>query len=107
MVEVRVYNTYHRDAPVGAVYIGRGRGSTWGNPYAISPDMDRSAVIAAHRADLLANPAELRRARTELAGKSLVCFCKPAPCHGDTLAWVANCCDDEFAGLLAASKEQS
>ena len=99
----KVHNTHHLDAPQGAVYIGRGRGSTWGNPYEIGTHGDRDEVIAAHKADLLANPEELVRVRTELAGKSLVCFCKPAACHGDTLLWIANCPPQEFAELLDAA----
>lgn len=106
----RVHNRYHRDAPSDAVYIGRGTGARgqWGNPFVIGPveegkDGSRDEVIAKHRAWLLAQPELLRRVRAELAGRSLVCFCKPAACHGDTLLEVANCSETEFAALLDAS----
>lgn len=75
-----------------------------GNPYTIGEHGDRAEVIARHRADLLSNTTELRRARHELAGKSLICFCAPAACHGDTLLWVANCPGEEFELILVATE---
>ena len=35
--------------PPGAVYIGRGRGGSWGNPFEIGKDGDRDEVVAKHR----------------------------------------------------------
>lgn len=108
----RVHNRYHGDAPPGAVYIGRGAGARgqWGNPFVIGPPEDgkdgtREAVIAKHRAWLLAQPDLLRRVRAELAGRALLCFCKPAACHGDTLLEVANCDEETFAALLRSAGE--
>ncbi len=71
----------------GAVYIGRG--SKWGNPYKIGEDGDRAQVIAKHEAWLRQQP-ELMAALGELRGRDLVCFCAPAPCHGDLLLRLAN-----------------
>lgn len=68
------------------VYIGRG--SKWGNPYAIGVDGDRETVIEKFRIYLWAS---IRRGDItiqdllELDGKTLGCFCKPAACHGDVL----------------------
>lgn len=76
--------------PPGAVYIGRGRGSIWGNPFTIGRDGDRGTVIRRHREWLLARPELIARARADLAGKDLVCFCAPRACHGDTLIELAN-----------------
>lgn len=84
----KVYNKYHGDAPEGSVYIGRG--SPWGNPFKIGPNADRAAVISAHRTWLLKNPELVARVKVELRGKNLICFCKPAACHGDTLLEIAN-----------------
>lgn len=84
----RVFNKYHRDAPPGAVYIGRG--SPYGNPFVIGTNGDRDEVIAVHRDWIREQPELLERVRRDLAGKSLVCFCYPKPCHGDTLVEVAD-----------------
>jgi len=87
-----VLNFYHvgKTVPSGAVYIGRGRGSTWGNPFEIGKHGDRDEVVARHREWFLSQPALIERARRELRGRNLVCFCKPKSCHGDVLVEVAN-----------------
>ena len=90
----RVFNKHHRNAPPGAVYIGRG--SPYGNPFVIGRDGDRAAVIAAYEAHLLSDVALLERVRTELRGRDVVCFCAPAPCHGDVLVRIANEQDTDF-----------
>ena len=69
------------------VYIGRG--SLWGNPYPIGPGSDREAVIRRYEDHLRSSP-KLLAAVEGLHGKSLGCFCAPAPCHGDILAAFAD-----------------
>jgi hypothetical protein len=70
------------------VYIGRP--SVWGNPFAIGRDGDRGEVIRKYEAWLRARPAMMERARQELRGKVLACWCAPQACHGDVLLRVAN-----------------
>lgn len=75
------------------VYIGRG--SAWGNPYAIGIDGDRDEVIRKYHYDfergyLKSNKQQL----LQLRGKILGCHCKPYPCHGDILADYLNALDD-------------
>lgn len=84
----RVWNKRDAAAPATATYIGRP--SKWGNPYAIGADGSREQVIDKYREWLLANPDLVRQAQQELAGKDLLCFCSPLPCHGDVLLEVAN-----------------
>lgn len=73
--------------PPGSIYIGRP--SKWGNPFVIGRDGTRAEVIAKHRAWICDQP-ELIAALSELRGRNLVCFCAPAPCHGDVLSELAN-----------------
>lgn len=84
----RTLNKYKVGIPPGAVYIGRP--SKWGNPFVIGRDGSRDEVIAKYRAWLDTHPELVAAARRELAGKDLVCFCSPQPCHGDVLIEVAN-----------------
>lgn len=84
------------------VYIGRARSTGpnrdgyFGNPFVLpttrARPADRAAAIANYRTYLERRVAtdEAFRARVlELRGKTLGCFCKPAPCHGDELvAWI-------------------
>ena len=76
----------NRRAEPHDVYIGRG--SIWGNPFKIGADGTREEVIAKYRDRLLASPTLLAQLPT-LRGKTLGCYCKPAACHGDVLAELA------------------
>lgn len=81
--------------PSNAVLIGRP--SKWGNPFVIGRDGTREQVIEKYKVWILSNPTLVAQARTELAGKDLVCYCKPAACHGDILHRVANADNPECA----------
>lgn len=77
--------------PEGAIYVGRP--TPWGNPYVASrPDAEcRTAAVGAYRRHLAEHYNLAERARTELAGKDLACWCPlSAPCHGDVLLEIAN-----------------
>ena len=75
-------------APTPAdVYIGRP--SKWGNPFVIGKDGTREDVIFKYHTSLTYRP-DLLAALPELAGKRLVCWCKPQACHGDVLARLVN-----------------
>ena len=47
--------------------------------------LDRDDAINCHRAWFMAQPKLIARARRELKGKRLACFCAPARCHADNL----------------------
>jgi hypothetical protein len=83
----RVLNKHVCGTPTGAVYIGRG--GRWGNPFRIGVDGDHAAVIAQYEAWLRGQHG-LLRTLGELRDKDLVCYCAPAPCHGDLLVRLAN-----------------
>lgn len=79
----RLYNKRVGDVPSSAVYIGRP--GPWGNPFSIGQDGDRATVIQKYREWLAARPALQAQMRKELAGRDLVCWCHPHPCHGDII----------------------
>lgn len=76
--------------PPGAVYIGRGHGSIWGNPFVIGADGTREEVIQKYAAWAFSTPELIVKAKEDLVGKDLVCFCAPKACHGDVLMAIAN-----------------
>jgi len=84
----RVFNKRHRDAPFGAIYVGRP--GAWGNPFVGGIDGTRDEVVAKLRSKLMADPAMLAAAKRDLRGKHLVCFCAPLACHADVLLEIAN-----------------
>lgn len=89
----RVWNKRDPNVPTGAVYVGRP--SKWGNRFKLrySDDADRQRVIAEYRWWLTSDTERCARAKRELRGKHLVCWCAPAPCHAEVLLEIANADD--------------
>lgn len=75
-----------------------GRGTLWGNPYAIGNDGDREEVIRKFAYDFnkgfLRGGDEFNEKLKLLRGHTLGCHCKPFACHGDILARYLNELDD-------------
>lgn len=73
------------------VYIGRAMPryglttSIFANPFHIGDDGDRDEVIEKYRDFLRQTPGLADKARRELQGKKLVCWCFPQACHGDVI----------------------
>jgi hypothetical protein len=81
------------------VYIGRSRNGLgeWGNPFSFKPGTKaefvlptREEALAAYEQWLLGQPELVAKAKRELKGKRLGCWCKPLSCHGDILARIAS-----------------
>lgn len=72
------------------VYIGRRNGryklpaSIWGNPFKVGRDGTGEEVLEKYRNHVLNSP-ELMHNLYKLRGKTMGCWCKPGPCHGDVL----------------------
>ena len=64
------------------IYIGRG--SKWGNPFRINNFLSRENAIEAYKLWIVSQP-DLMASLDELRDKTLGCYCKPLPCHGDVL----------------------
>lgn len=69
------------------IYIGRP--SKWGNPFEIDKDGSREEVIEKYKQWFFQQNDLLSQIK-ELKGKTLGCWCKPKPCHGDFLCELAN-----------------
>lgn len=81
-------NVVHCQMTPHDVYVGRP--SRWGNPFKLTRERDRVAVIERYRQWLLSQPELIAAARRELRGKVLGCWCAPKLCHADVLAEIAN-----------------
>lgn len=62
------------------------RPTVYGNPFVIGKDGDRAEVIRKFREYFLSNPYLMQKAKSELQGKVLACFCDPLPCHAHIIA---------------------
>jgi len=85
-----------KDGPVQPHEVFIGRGGEWGNPFKIQAGRTREMAISLYRAllwDEVKSGEVTLESLAALHGKTLVCFCKPEPCHGDVLeaaaAWAA------------------
>ena len=58
--------------------------SKWANPFSIKEAGSVQAAVEQYRDHILQSP-RLLSALNELEGKTLGCWCKPGPCHGDVL----------------------
>ncbi|KKM18602.1 hypothetical protein LCGC14_1664070 [marine sediment metagenome] len=80
------------------VYIGRGDGCRWGNPFSHLPATSSLAefVVSSREESIVRyrewimqrlkdEPALAEEMKRKLKGKVLGCFCKPKACHGDVL----------------------
>ena len=66
------------------------RSSVWANPFKVTPKgHTRAESIARYEEHLRASP-ELMERLPSLSGKTLGCWCKPQPCHGDVLVKLFN-----------------
>lgn len=78
------------------IYIGRDvkrlgiKKSPYANPFKIGRDGTREEVIEKYRKWLLNQPELVERAKRELKGKVLGCWCKPEACHGDVLVEIVD-----------------
>jgi hypothetical protein len=95
-----LYNRHHGNAPVDAVYIGRG--SLWGNPYVIGEGLSREEALALYE-DHVVGMEEL--IKKYLKNKDLVCYCVPKRCHGNILMQIAN--EDYKPRTLKEQEEES
>lgn len=76
--------------PSGAVSVARG--TRWGNPYMVGVHAaDNREAVELFTDYLGRNPQLVADARLMLAGKPLMCWCRPdQPCHADVWLQVVN-----------------
>jgi Domain of unknown function (DUF4326) len=90
---------FHPRVPEGAIYVGREmpylRRSPYANPYSVK-EHGREGALRLFREYLDQHPDLVDRARAELTGRALACWCKPGEaCHVDVLIEYINEPDDE------------
>lgn len=83
----RILNKRTDPIPSSAVYCGWP--SIWGNPFIIGRDGSRDDVCHKYEAWIMAQPQLLAKLPA-LAGRDLVCWCRPKRCHCETLLRLAN-----------------
>lgn len=64
------------------------RATKWGNPHHIGRGCSRERAIELYEIHVRSRP-DLMAALSELKDRTLGCWCKPLPCHGDVLVRLA------------------
>lgn len=84
----KVVNIRQEDYDVYIGRAGRGMDGYFGNPFRIKPGMPRGGTLEKYRKyfyNRLQTDPEFHKRINDLQGKTLGCFCKPCPCHGDII----------------------
>lgn len=102
----RVLNARRHGVPSGAVYVGRGRGSRFGNPFVIGKHGTRDEVCALHEEWFVCQP-ELLALLRGLRGRDLVCWCSPERCHADFYLKLANASWEEFQAIIQQVRQRA
>ena len=72
-------------------YVDISRNSKWGNPFVLGLNGSRREVVEKFKQAVLNGPLQwILEELEELRGKILVCYCKPAECHGDVYVELLN-----------------
>jgi hypothetical protein len=74
--------------------------SAWANPFKVGEDGTIEEVIEKYERYLFDERPYLVARLLELRGKTLACWCKPEPCHGDVLARLAEALGVDLAELV-------
>lgn len=100
-----ITNVVNRRRAPFDVYIGRP--SPWGNPFSHMPGTlakfkvgSRDEAVSRFREWFLDQPELVKRAKRELRGKVLGCWCKPSSCHGDVIAEIVDERKPEYNAML-------
>ena len=84
----KVVNIYKDKYDVYIGRVGKGQDGYFGNPIRLTSEAQRGSTLEAYEKYLrkrLETDSEFKTRFLELDGKTLGCFCKPKPCHGDVI----------------------
>lgn len=111
MSNTRVVNIRKESCDVYIGRAGQGKDGYFGNPFRLEATMTRGGTLDRYRKYFyyrLSTDEKFRRRIGELQGKTLGCFCKPNPCHGDIIKEYLERmegCTDEIAIERPTGKE--
>lgn len=79
------------ESPNGLPVVFCARPSVWGNPFRMKKESDREQVIADYKKFIEGHEVLKRKAKLELKGKNLSCYCEVGKaCHCDILLQISS-----------------
>ena len=88
MCETKVVNLYKEKFDVYIGRAGKGKDGYFGNPFPLQKGADPGSTLKKYKEyfyDRIEKDEEFKNRIESLKGKTLGCFCKPKPCHGDII----------------------
>lgn len=87
-METKVVNIYKNKYDVYIGRAGKGKSGYFGNPFKLIKGEPRGSTLDKYREyfyNRINSDPEFKWNISHLKGKTLGCFCKPNPCHGDII----------------------
>lgn len=87
MAETKVVNLYKEPYDIYIGRAGKGQNGYFGNPFQLK-GRPRGSTLEDYRRyfyNRIETDSEFKENVLKLKGKTLGCFCKPNPCHGDII----------------------
>jgi hypothetical protein len=84
----KIVNIYKDKYDIYIGRAGRGQDGYFGNPFRLAPNEASGSTLQRYKEYFLKrldNDPEFKERVLSLKGKTLGCFCKPNPCHGDII----------------------
>lgn len=92
-MSTKVVNLYKEKYDVYIGRSGKGMDGYFGNPIKLNKNDERGSTLEKYKEyffNRLENDNEFKQKIHELKDKTLGCFCKPKPCHGDIIVEYLN-----------------
>lgn len=92
-MKTKVVNLYKEDYDVYIGRAGKGKSGYFGNPTRLKPGEERGSALENYKKYFykrIENDPKFKEEVLKLKGKTLGCFCKPKPCHGDIIVEFLN-----------------
>ena len=87
-METKVVNIYKEPFDVYIGRAGKGKDGYFGNPFPLLKGEERGSTLDNYKKyffERIEKDIEFKEKILSLRGKTLGCFCKPKPCHGDII----------------------
>ena len=94
----QVVNLYKQDYDVYIGRAGRGKNGYFGNPFTLKKGQPKGSTLEQYKEyfyNRIKTDPKFKKKIHQLKDKTLGCFCKPHPCHGDIIVEYLNSLQDD------------
>ena len=87
-MKTKIVNLYKEPYDIYIGRSGKGKDGYFGNPFSLERNSNAGSTLEKYKTyfyEKIAIDNGFKKRIEELRGKTLGCFCKPKPCHGDII----------------------